>query len=467
MKNRHFFSLFLLLLLGSTAWGQLTLRVTDIPNNTPPGDDIYVAGNFNGWDPGNAAYILENQGGEVYEITFSPAPGALQFKFTRGSWQTVEGNAGGGFLPNRTYNYSGGQETLEVQILSWEGQGGNSTAAPNVSVLSQDFYMPQLNRSRRVWLYLPPDYETSGKSYPVLYMQDGQNVFDAATAFAGEWQVDESLNQLFEDGDEGVIVVAIDNGGASRTDEYSPWEHPTYGGGQGGAYVDFIIETLKPYIDGNYRTKPGREHTGIMGSSMGGLISMYAAIEHQEVFSKAGVFSASFWFSSQSYAHVANTGKQADMRIYMIAGEREGNSGEQVADMNAMYNTLLNAGFTNEEVVALSHSDGEHSEWYWAREFPDAYEWLYRFGLSGPEGPDEADAFFRVFPNPADSNIHLIATAPLADAEYEILTLEGKLLRRAPVSNSRISLEGLEAGLYLFRFYSKGKLAGVVKVVRQ
>lgn len=467
MKIRHFFSLFLLLLLGSTAWGQLTLRVTDIPNNTPPGDDIYVAGNFNGWDPGNAAYILENQGGEVYEITFSPAPGALQFKFTRGSWQTVEGNAGGGFLPNRTYNYSGGQETLEVQILSWEGQGGNSTAAPNVSVLSQDFYMPQLNRSRRVWLYLPPDYETSGKSYPVLYMQDGQNVFDAATAFAGEWQVDESLNQLFEDGDEGVIVVAIDNGGASRTDEYSPWEHPTYGGGQGGAYVDFIIETLKPYIDGNYRTKPGREHTGIMGSSMGGLISMYAAIEHQEVFSKAGVFSASFWFSSQSYAHVANTGKQADMRIYMIAGEREGNSGEQVADMNAMYNTLLNAGFTNEEVVALSHSDGEHSEWYWAREFPDAYEWLYRFGLSGPEGPDEADAFFRVFPNPADSNIHLIATAPLADAEYEILTLEGKLLRRAPVSNSRISLEGLEAGLYLFRFYSKGKLAGVVKVVRQ
>lgn len=467
MKIRHSFSLFLLLLLGSTAWGQLTLRVTDIPNNTPPGDDIYVAGNFNGWDPGNAAYILENQGGEVYEITFSPAPGALQFKFTRGSWQTVEGNAGGGFLPNRTYNYSGGQETLEVQILSWEGQGGNSTAAPNVSVLSQDFYMPQLNRSRRVWLYLPPDYETSGKSYPVLYMQDGQNVFDAATAFAGEWQVDESLNQLFEDGDEGVIVVAIDNGGASRTDEYSPWEHPTYGGGQGGAYVDFIIETLKPYIDGNYRTKPGREHTGIMGSSMGGLISMYAAIEHQEVFSKAGVFSASFWFSSQSYAHVANTGKQADMRIYMIAGEREGNSGEQVADMNAMYNTLLNAGFTNEEVVALSHSDGEHSEWYWAREFPDAYEWLYRFGLSGPEGPDEADAFFRVFPNPADSNIHLIATAPLADAEYEILTLEGKLLRRAPVSNSRISLEGLEAGLYLFRFYSKGKLAGVVKVVRQ
>lgn len=467
MKIRHSFSLFLLLLLGSTAWGQLTLRVTDIPNNTPPGDDIYVAGNFNGWDPGNAAYIMENQGGEVYEITFSPAPGALQFKFTRGSWQTVEGNAGGGFLPNRTYNYSGGQETLEVQILSWEGQGGNSTAAPNVSVLSQDFYMPQLNRSRRVWLYLPPDYETSGKSYPVLYMQDGQNVFDAATAFAGEWQVDESLNQLFEDGDEGVIVVAIDNGGASRTDEYSPWEHPTYGGGQGGAYVDFIIETLKPYIDGNYRTKPGREHTGIMGSSMGGLISMYAAIEHQEVFSKAGVFSASFWFSSQSYAHVANTGKQADMRIYMIAGEREGNSGEQVADMNAMYNTLLNAGFTNEEVVALSHSDGEHSEWYWAREFPDAYEWLYRFGLSGPEGPDEADAFFRVFPNPADSNIHLIATAPLADAEYEILTLEGKLLRRAPVSNSRISLEGLEAGLYLFRFYSKGKLAGVVKVVRQ
>ena len=286
MKIKNYLSLSIFALWASAVFGQLTIRLTDIPANTPPADDIYIAGDFNGWDPGNSAYILDNLAGEVFEISLALSPGTLKFKFTRGSWDTVEGNAGGGFLPDRTYDYAGGLDTLELQILSWEGGVTNSTAAPNVSVIAQDFYMPQLGRTRRIWLYLPPDYENSGKNYPVLYMQDGQNVFDAATSFSGEWQVDEALNRLFEDGDEGVIVVAIDNGGVSRLDEYTPWANPTYGGGGGDAYVNFIVETLKPYVDEHYRTKSGREFTGIMGSSLGGLISLYAAIEHQDVFSK-------------------------------------------------------------------------------------------------------------------------------------------------------------------------------------
>lgn len=469
MKMKYFFSLALSLLFAGAALGQLTLRVTDIPNDTPPGDDIYVAGNFNGWDPGNSAYILESQGGEVFEITLSLSPGNLQFKFTRGSWETVEGNANGGFLPNRTYNYSGGADTLELQILTWENTGGGSTAAPNVSVLSQDFFMPQLNRSRRIWLYLPPDYENSGKSYPVLYMQDGQNVFDAATSFAGEWEVDESLNQLFDQGDEGVIVVAIDNGGASRIDEYSPWENPSYGGGDGGAYVDFIVETLKPYIDENYRTKPQREFTGIMGSSLGGLISFYAAIERQDIFSKVGALSTSFWFADEVYTHVATTGKEADMRIYMIAGELEGSGGGQVEDMNAMYNTLLGAGFSEEEVVAVSHADGQHSEWYWAREFPDAYVWLYGAQTTGLEASGRGKPLFRAFPNPSDTNIQLVTATPLPDAEYEIISSDGRLIQqKAPFDGEMIRFGArLGAGLYFLRVYSDGKLAGVLKLVRR
>ncbi|MCB0557757.1 MAG: T9SS type A sorting domain-containing protein [Lewinellaceae bacterium] len=467
MKIKFFLSLQLFFLAVVAALGQLTIRVTDIPNNTPAGDAIFVAGTFNNWDPGNSGYILENQGGEVYEITFSPSPGALMFKFTRGGWDTVEGNANGAYLPDRTYNYSGGTETLELQILSWEG----FVTAPNYSVLSQDFFMPQLDRSRRIWLYLPPDYQNSGKNYPVLYMQDGQNVFDAATSAFGEWQVDEALNQLFDEGDEGVIVVAIDNGGSSRTDEYTPWANPNYGGGQGDAYVDFIVETLKPYIDQNYRTKPGREFTGIMGSSLGGLISFYAAIEHQDVFSKAGVFSASFWFADEVYTHVATTGKEADMRIYMIAGVQEGSPedfGEQVADMNAMYNTLLSAGFSEEEVLAISHPEGQHSEWYWAREFPAAYQWLYQMSATGLEESNWEKPLFRAFPNPSDTNFQVITSAPLIHAEYEVLSIDGRLVQqRIPLNGKGIELEGLKAGLYFLRAYSDGKLVGVCKLVRQ
>ena len=380
----------------------------------------------------------------------------------------MEGNAGGGFLPDRTYDYAGGLDTLELQILSWEGGVTNSTAAPNVSVIAQDFYMPQLGRTRRIWLYLPPDYENSGKNYPVLYMQDGQNVFDAATSFSGEWQVDEALNRLFEDGDEGVIVVAIDNGGVSRLDEYTPWANPTYGGGGGDAYVNFIVETLKPYVDEHYRTKSGREFTGIMGSSLGGLISLYAAIEHQDVFSKAGVFSASFWFADEVYTHVASTGKEADMRIYMIAGDLEGEGGEQVTDMNAMYNTLLSAGFSEEEVVAISHPDGQHSEWYWAREFPAAYEWLFRGSVTADKVPDREKMKLKVFPNPSDSNFQLIIPALLVDAEFDILSSDGRNVQnRMPLKSGPIGLEGLEPGIYFLRAFNDGKLVGVLKLMRQ
>ena len=173
-------------------------------------------------------------------------------------------------------------------MLNWEDVaggtpgGGQSTAATNVSVISTAFAMPQLGRTRRVWLYL----------------QNGQNVFDRLTAFAGEWGVDETLNQLAASGQEptGCIVVAIDNG-PNRLDEYSPWNNPAYGGGQGDLYVDFLVQTLKPYIDATYRTLPGRENTGVAGSSMSALITTYAALREPAVFGKVGVFSPAYWFA--------------------------------------------------------------------------------------------------------------------------------------------------------------------------
>ncbi|MCB0552845.1 MAG: T9SS type A sorting domain-containing protein [Phaeodactylibacter sp.] len=469
MIQRKLLFLLFAILPAALTFGQLTLRITDIPNNTPVGDNIYVAGSFNGWDSGNAAYILQHQGGEVYEITIDPAPGTVEFKFTRGDWQRVEGNASGAYLPNRTLEYTGNPQTEELQVLSWEDLGGNSgsTAADNVSVISQNFYIPQLDRYRRVWIYLPPDYDTSGRDYPVLYMQDGQNVFDATTSFSGEWEVDESLNQLFGEGDGGIIVVAIDNGGGSRIDEYSPWVNPNYGGGQGGAYVDFMVETLKPYIDENYRTLPGREHTGIMGSSLGGLISMYAAIEHQDVFSKAGIFSAAFWFADECYAHVAGTGKEEDMRFYLIAGQLEGTGGEQVADMFAMYNTLLAAGFSEDEVRAIAHADGQHSEWYWAREFPDAYEWLFRSESTDIEQPS-TDYFFLAFPNPADSQLQVKTKGLQEGLRYEIFSLKGVVVKNGNLKEGAgIPLKGLPSGPYFIAIYREGQIQFVQRFLKR
>lgn len=211
MKNL-FYTLFLLsFFIGMS---QVTLRITSIPGNTPPSSTIYLAGSINNWNAGDANYIMQPDGLGAYQIIIPQGTGSVEYKFTRGSWPTVEGNASGGFLPNRTFTFTGSPQTISLTILSWEDLtgGGTSTAASNVQILSPNFYIPQLDRNRRIWLYLPPDYFTSSKNYPVLYMQDGQNLFDNLTSFSGEWQVDETLNNLFNQGDYGAIVVGIDNG---------------------------------------------------------------------------------------------------------------------------------------------------------------------------------------------------------------------------------------------------------------
>lgn len=374
MKLKTFIGILSVLLVYNLHADEVTIIVKSIPSNTPDGAVIYIAGSFNAWDPGHASYILESNDDSEPEIILE-GEGTISFKFTRGSWQTVEGNENGGFLPNRSFTF-GTADTLLVNILSWEDIGGtNSTAAENVFILSNNFEIPQFNRTRRIWIYLPPDYETSGENYPVLYMHDGQNLFDQATSFAGEWEVDETLNELFEEGQPVPIVVGINNGGGDRIDEYTPWVNNQYGGGDGELYADFILETLKPFVDENYRTLPGREHTGVMGSSLGGLISFYIAHKYQDVFSKAGIFSPSFWFSDSVYTFASETGKQHPMSYYIMGGSNE--SSGLVEQMLAMVDTLYSIGFAENEVSMLVVPGGQHNEALWRSQFEQAYQWLF------------------------------------------------------------------------------------------
>jgi hypothetical protein len=158
---------------------------------------------------------------------------------------------------------------------------------------------PQLRNTRDIQVYLPPSYKASGRHYPVIYMHDGQNLFDPELSFAGEWGVDETMERLAPVGFEG-IVVAIPNMGGERAHEYSPWVDPRGGGGKGDAYLDFITDTLKPQIDGRFRTLRDREHTGIVGSSMGGLISLYGFLRAPGVFGFCGAMSPSLWFANRA-----------------------------------------------------------------------------------------------------------------------------------------------------------------------
>jgi predicted alpha/beta superfamily hydrolase len=447
MKKLHIL-LFCLVLKG-VVFAQLTIRLTSVPTNTPLNDTVFIVGNFNNWNPSDVSKMMIRQNDGSYKITFTPSVSAMEYKFARGNWTKVEGNASGGEIANRTLTYNGGVQAIDNQVITWKDLLSNSTAAANVRVVSTSFLMPQLNRSRRIWVYLPPQYSDTTKRFPVMYMQDGQNVFDRATSFAGEWEVDETLNKLVNAGDKGCIVVGIDNGGGTRIGEYSVWKNATYGGGDGAKYAKFLVETLKPYIDANFRTKTDRLNTGIGGSSLGALISMYAAAEYQNVFSKALIFSPAFWFHDSCFTQVRLRQKQFSMRYYFMSGTNE--SADMVPQMQLMASILRGVGYTDDEFKTVTKADGEHKEWFWAREFGDGYKWLFRETPSGTEG-GIFDKKIKLFPNPTDSILNLTTTENIALSTVEIYDLLGRLMHVEPLATNRVlNVSYLKSGSYVLR----------------
>ncbi|MFH7002223.1 alpha/beta hydrolase [Flavobacterium bizetiae] len=243
-----------------------------------------------------------------------------------------------------------------------------STASKNVSTFTIE--APQLKTTKKIWIYLPKDYSATAKKYSVIYMHDAQNVFDAKTSFSGEWNVDEKLDSLKAP----VIVVGIEHGNEKRIDELTPFKNEKYGGGNADNYLDFIVKTLKPYIDKNYRTKPKAKNTIIMGSSLGGLVSYYAILKYPEVFGKAGVFSPAFWFSNDIYTLTEQTPK-IKTKIYFLCGDKE--SDDMVKDMTKMERLLDTKRcyclhLTKSKIV----KSGEHNEKLWRDGFVKAFLWL-------------------------------------------------------------------------------------------
>lgn len=351
-----------------------------VPASTPGQATIFVAGTFNNWHPADSAYLLTKNKQGSYEFLLPATDGSAEFKFTRGSWQTVETDEQGREVANRSVSgQQAGAHVLEVK--GWKDMFAPSrevsTAAPNVQVPDSLFYMPQLNRNRQIRIYLPPGYASSSERYPVLYMHDGQNLFDKATSFSGEWGLDETLNQLTEAGKTaGVIVVGIDNGGDFRIAEYSPWKNKAHGGGEGAAYLQFIVETLKPYIDQRYRTLPQQQHTGLAGSSLGGLISLYGAVTYPNVFGKIGVFSPAFWFNPEIFDYTRrNFSPATAQEFYFVASRQE--SETMVPLMQQMQQLLLERGVAPENIGYSATEDGAHKEWFWQREFPAVFLWLF------------------------------------------------------------------------------------------
>lgn len=232
------------------------------------------------------------------------------------------------------------------------------------------FYITELNIKRRIWVYLPGDYAISDIRYPVLYMQDGQNLFDVKTSFSGEWGIDEYLDSV----DFAGIVIGIDNGGETRIHEYNPNDTEAYGKGGGRQYLQYLVTLLKPYVDANFRTLPDAEYTAIAGSSMGGLISFYAGLYYPDIFGAIGVFSPSFWLVPDLEEQIRKSKPRGHQkqRYYFYGGGKEG---EDLVVRLEKVNALMKKKFRCKTELRLMEK-GTHSESYWRKMFPAFYTWL-------------------------------------------------------------------------------------------
>jgi metallo-beta-lactamase class B len=363
------------LLTGSFVFcQQVTIRLVHLPSGTA-NDSVYAAGNFNGWNPSSAAGRFDKEGQLQLAV---PKGSLIEFKCTQGSWQKVEVTADGNSIANRSFKVAG-DTVIDISIAAWSHQfaprSKPHSASPQVSVWDSSYSIKSLNRNRTIRIYLPPDYHTGKRRYPVLYLCDGQNVFDEFTSSYGEWKVDETLDSFYRATGKSMIVVAVDHGDKYRLTEYNPYSHERFGKGEGKAFLQFLVHQLKPQIDSSFRTFTDPAYTWIAGSSMGGLISQYAAISEPKVFGGAGVFSPAFWTARPLYDTAATYySSNPHGAVFLYAGGQESESME--ADTRAMAAKIQSA--SNIRLQLIIDPAGKHNEATWARWFPVFVTYMFQ-----------------------------------------------------------------------------------------
>jgi len=367
-----------------------------IPNCTPKIDSIFLTSSRDNWSGGSidCAEAVQSLDGYHY-ITLSGIPGeCISFKLTRGSWNSVETKKSGQPIANRTYMFSEASQNFDLIVENWKDCGPlflEHTKSGQVHEI-ESFQSHHFEQGFKIQIYLPQGYDCGNEKYPVLYMQDGQNLFDSQTSTLNiEWQVDETLERLIASKEtQGAIVVGIFSSGFERESIYVPWLWEDDGKeiiGLGDKYLDFLTTELKPYIDKTYRTLIDKEFTGIAGSSLGGLIAFYGGIKHQNIFGVIGAFSPSFWVNHENsdrniFTYLESTKIHGNNKIYIDVGIHETPAEDwgdnimvsNVLRMRDILSTLMNEN--NLKVVV--DSLGFHTEDSWCKRFPDAYLWMFK-----------------------------------------------------------------------------------------
>lgn len=339
---------------------------------------VFISGNFNNWKTQDKNFEMEKVGQGIYHYKFNADfvyPDELLYKFTKGDWSEVEIDKFGNRTENRVCKQQKGVKKEHVDKWRRNWLPFKPNFLPKVHLISEEFEIPQLNKTRRVWALLPHDYEHSSESYPVLYLQDAQNLFNEKAKY-GNWEIDKKLAVMSEYKIGNIIVIAVEHAEKERIKEYNVGT-TVLGNGQGKKYIRFLTDTLKPFVDANFRTKKEREFTGIGGSSMGGLVSIFSGIMYPEVFGKLMIFSPSLWVVPKIKLSILDVEELEDTRIYLYAG---GDESSTMVDHVQNFKKRMHKKdiHTDKMKIRLSiNVEGKHNEIYWSDEFPKAIEWLF------------------------------------------------------------------------------------------
>ena len=354
---------------------QLNIILTTDEDDSRP---VYISGNFNNWHTQDSNFEMEKIGEGIYHFKFSENfkyPKQLLYKFTKGDWSEVEIDKHGNRTENRFCNQNQGVKEEHVDKWRRNWLPFKNIFLPKVELISEEFEMPQLNKKRKIWALLPHDYETSTENYPVMYLQDAQNLFNEKAKY-GNWEIDKKLAVMSEYKIGKIIIVAIEHAENDRIKEYNVGK-TMLGAGQGKKYIRFLTDTLKPFIDKKYRTKSEREFTGIGGSSMGGLVSIFSGLMYPEVYGRLMIFSPSLWVIPKMEFTSLDFSEPSDTKIYLYAGGDE--STTMIRHVKKFQNNMLKNKFVQDKMkIKLSiNMLGKHNEVYWSDEFPKAIEWLF------------------------------------------------------------------------------------------
>lgn len=393
---------------GKAAVSQIVLVVGDKSGLAGPSSPLYLASNRNGWNPGDPAMRLSARSDGRWQIVLPDLIEPIEFKFTRGGWETVEVAADLSDIPNRRLDpldasrtKASESPTLELTIEKFADQRPDAAAKkvldPYRTVQAVGTVrrlqvvgggVPALVRDALVWL--PPGYDdaaSASRRYPVLFLQDGQNVFEQPPGVPGEWRADETATELIQSGAiEPLIIVAIPNAGAARASEYLPTSALPGVEAHADEYVAFVLNEVVPRIERAFRTKPGPENRAIGGSSLGGLVSLYAATRHPEVFGKILAESPSLVLGHRPIGEeLFGSVARWPGRVYIGMGGRESiakpgddNANREYTEAAAALDRMVAAaGLAPERHLLVIAPEAVHDEQAWAARLPRALKFLF------------------------------------------------------------------------------------------